>query len=53
MPKERFSTRLLQMSEDQEYAERQWLENRKESAPFALAESVVPPARGEVVRTYS
>jgi hydrogenase/urease accessory protein HupE len=39
-------------SEGQEYEERQWLEDGKESAPFALAESVVPPTRGEVVRNY-
>jgi hypothetical protein len=39
-------------SEDQEYAERQWLESGKESAPFALAESVVPPTRAQIVRTY-
>jgi hydrogenase/urease accessory protein HupE len=39
-------------SEDQEYAERQWLESGKESAPFALAESVIPPTRAQVVRTY-
>jgi hydrogenase/urease accessory protein HupE len=49
----RLGTYMLTVaSEDQEYEERQWLENGKESAPFVLAESVIPPTRGEVVRTY-
>ncbi|HEV8609012.1 MAG TPA: HupE/UreJ family protein [Thermoanaerobaculia bacterium] len=39
-------------SEGQRNDERQWLENGKESAPFALAAPIVPPTRGEVVRTY-
>jgi hydrogenase/urease accessory protein HupE len=39
-------------SEGQENVERQWLENWRESAPFALDASIVPPTRGKVVRTY-
>jgi hydrogenase/urease accessory protein HupE len=39
-------------SEGQQNEERQWLENGKESEPFPLAASIVPPTRGEVVRTY-
>jgi hypothetical protein len=39
-------------SEGQENVERQWLENGKESAPFALAASIVPPTRAQVIRTY-
>jgi hydrogenase/urease accessory protein HupE len=49
----RLGTYMLTLeNEGQESDERQWLENEKESALFALAESVVPPTRGEVVRTY-
>ena len=39
-------------SEGQENVERQWLENGKESTPFALAASIVPPTRAQVIRTY-
>jgi len=39
-------------SEGQESVERQWLENGKESPPFPLAASIVPPTRGDVIRTY-
>ncbi len=39
-------------SEGSENVERQWLESWRESQPFALAASIVPPTRAEVVRTY-
>jgi HupE / UreJ protein len=39
-------------SEGQENEERQWLENGKESEPFALAASIVPPTRAQVIRQY-
>jgi hydrogenase/urease accessory protein HupE len=49
----RLGTYMLTLeNEGQKNDERQWLENEKESTPFALAAAVVPPTRGEVVRTY-
>ncbi len=39
-------------SEGNENVERQWLENGGESRPFALAASIVPPTRAQVVKTY-
>jgi hypothetical protein len=39
-------------SEGQENVERQWVQNGKASAPFALAASIVPPTRAQVIRTY-
>ncbi len=49
----RLGTYLLTLeTEGQQEVERQWLENGEESRPFALAASIVPPTRGEVVRSY-
>lgn len=39
-------------TEGDENLERQWLENDQESQPFALATSIVPPTRAQVVKTY-
>lgn len=49
----RLGTYLLTLeTEGQPEVERQWLENGKESRPFALAASIVPPTRIPVVRQY-
>src|SRR5512143_3144495 len=49
----RLGTYLLTLeTEGQPGADRQWLENGEESRPFALAASIVPPARIPVVRQY-
>jgi len=39
-------------SQGSENVERQWLEDGGESKPFALAASIVPPTRAQVVKTY-
>jgi hypothetical protein len=49
----RLGTYLLTLeTEGQPEVERQWLENGEESRPFALAASIVPPTRIQVVRQY-
>jgi hydrogenase/urease accessory protein HupE len=49
----RLGTYMLTLeSEGDENVERQWLENDAESKPFALAASIVPPTRAQVVETY-
>ena len=49
----RLGTYMLTLeTEGQENVERQWLENGKESAPFRLASTIVPPTRGQVIRQY-
>jgi hydrogenase/urease accessory protein HupE len=49
----RLGTYMLTLqSEGNENVERQWLENGKESTPFALAASIVPPTRAQIVKTY-
>ena len=49
----RLGTYLLTLeTEGQPEVERQWLENGEKSRPFALAASIVPPTRIQVVRQY-
>ena len=49
----RLGTSMLTLeSEGNENVERQWLENAQDSKPFALAASIVPPTRAQVVKTY-
>ena len=49
----RLGTFMLTLeSEGNENVERQWLESWRESQPFVLAASIVPPTRREVVKTY-
>jgi hydrogenase/urease accessory protein HupE len=49
----RLGTHMLTLeSEGDENVERQWLENDAESQPFALAATIVPPTRAQVVKTY-
>ena len=49
----RLGTFMLTLeSQGSENVERQWLEDGGESKPFALAASIVPPTRAQVVKTY-
>jgi hydrogenase/urease accessory protein HupE len=49
----RLGTYMLTLeSEGNANVERQWIENDAESKPFALAASIVPPTRAQVVETY-
>src|SRR6478736_5875734 len=49
----RLGTYMLTLeSEGDQNVERQWLENGAESQPFALAATIVPPTRAQVVKTY-
>jgi hydrogenase/urease accessory protein HupE len=49
----RLGTYMLTLeSEGDQNVERQWLENGAESQPFALAATIVPPTRAQVVVTY-